>query len=70
MKFLNRYCAATFSTNHLRQVRRIMAAQMPRQARLDQADYVIDNSGDLSALDPLVAALHRELLQRAGTGPG
>lgn len=53
--------------NDEQQVRRIMAAQMPRQERLKQADFVIDNSGDLPALDPLVESLHRQLLQRAGT---
>ncbi len=47
------------------QVRRIMAAQMPRQERLNRADFVIDNSGDLPALDPLVASLHSELLRLA-----
>ena len=53
--------------NDEEQVRRIMAAQMPRQERLNQADFVIDNSGDLPALDPLVESLHRQLLQRVGT---
>lgn len=47
------------------QVRRIMAAQMPRQERLARADYVIDNSGPLEALDAAVAALHETLLTRA-----
>lgn len=47
------------------QVRRIMAAQMAREARLALADIVIDNSKPLSALDEVVAELHKEFLQRA-----
>lgn len=52
------------------QVRRIMAAQLPRDQRLERADRVIDNSGSLAALDDQVAQLHRELLQLAQAGPG
>jgi dephospho-CoA kinase len=47
------------------QVKRIMAAQIDRQSRLAGADYVIDNSGSLAALDEAVASLHATLLQRA-----
>jgi len=47
------------------QVRRIMAAQMPRADRLAQADFVIDNSGPLENLDGQVESLHREFLRRA-----
>ena len=47
------------------QVRRIMAAQMPRDDRLAQADIVIDNSRSLAALDSLVEELHKEFLLRA-----
>jgi dephospho-CoA kinase len=47
------------------QVKRIMAAQLPRQQRLAGADIVIDNSGSLEALDAVVAELHKEFLQRA-----
>lgn len=47
------------------QVRRIMAAQMTRDARRALADIVIDNSKPLSALDETVAELHKEFLQRA-----
>ncbi len=47
------------------QVRRIMAAQLPRQERLALADIVVDNSGTLAALDDVVAELHKEFLQRA-----
>ncbi len=51
--------------NEAEQVRRIMAAQMPRQERLQRADIVIDNSGDLDALALEVDRLHREFLERA-----
>ena len=47
------------------QVRRIVAAQMPRGTRLEQADIVIDNAGSLTALDDTVAELHKEFLLRA-----
>ena len=47
------------------QVRRIMAAQMQRQDRLEQADIVIDNSRSLEELDGLVEELHKEFLLRA-----
>ena len=47
------------------QVRRIMAAQMPRDDRLQLADIVIDNSRSLAQLDEVVAELHKEFLLRA-----
>lgn len=47
------------------QVRRIMAAQMQRDARLQLADIVIDNSRSLADLDDLVQELHKEFLYRA-----
>ncbi|MCB1677154.1 MAG: dephospho-CoA kinase [Halioglobus sp.] len=47
------------------QVRRIMAAQMQRDERLQLADIVIDNSRSLAELDALVNELHREFLCRA-----
>ena len=49
------------------QVRRIMAAQMSREQRLEGADIVIDNSRSLQELDEAVAELHKEFLQRAET---
>ena len=52
------------------QVRRIMAAQMPRQQRLEQADIVLDNSRSLAELDEVVDELHAEFLQRAETARG
>ncbi|TDG15070.1 dephospho-CoA kinase [Seongchinamella unica] len=50
------------------QVRRIMAAQMQRQERLEQADIVIDNSRSLAELDLVVTELHKEFLARAELG--
>ena len=47
------------------QIKRIMAAQMRRQDRLEQADIVIDNSHSLAELDSLVEELHKEFLFRA-----
>ena len=46
-------------------VEKIMAAQMRRQKRLQLADIVVDNSGDLSALRDRAALLHETLLNRA-----
>ncbi len=51
--------------NSEEQIRRIMAAQMPRQQRLALADIVIDNSKSLVELDSVVSELHKEFLQRA-----
>jgi dephospho-CoA kinase len=51
--------------NDADQIRRIMAAQLSREARLEGADIVIDNSGSLEGLDDVVAELHKEFLQRA-----
>lgn len=51
--------------NDADQVRRIMAAQLSREARLEGADIVIDNAGALADLDAVVAELHKEFLQRA-----
>jgi len=47
------------------QVRRIMAAQISRQKRLELADIVIDNSRSLAELDETVEQLHRQFLERA-----
>jgi dephospho-CoA kinase len=44
------------------EVHRIIAAQVPRAARLAAADDVIDNSGPLSAVEPQVRALHGRYL--------
>lgn len=47
------------------QVRRIMAAQMDRQTRLEGADIIIDNSRSLEELEDVVTELHKEFLLRA-----
>ncbi len=44
---------------------RMLAQQATRTARLAAADDVIDNSGDESALDATVLALHRKYLELA-----
>ena len=54
----------TRDENDEAQVRRIIEVQMPRQQRLDLADYVLDNSGSLQELQAAVEALHRDLLTR------
>ena len=46
-------------------VRAIMAQQLPRQERLQQADDVIRNEHELEALRVQVAALHQAYLARA-----
>ena len=55
-------------SNDEEQVRRIVAAQMPREQRLEKADIVIDNSRSLGELDDVVAELHKEFLARAEHG--
>ena len=47
------------------EVRRIIAAQVPRARRLAAADDVIDNSGSPEALDAQAASLHRRYLELA-----
>lgn len=47
------------------QVRRIMASQANRVERLAVADDVIDNTGDLTDLEPRVRALHNRYLSLA-----
>lgn len=47
------------------QVKRIMAAQLPRNKRLEGADIIIDNSRSLEELEETVAELHKEFLARA-----
>jgi dephospho-CoA kinase len=51
------------------QVKRIIAAQIPREKRLSAADDVIDNSGPIDALQQRVAELHAEYLARARAQP-
>lgn len=49
--------------NDIEQVKRIIAAQLPREERLKHGDWVIDNNQTLEALDQQVEALHQELLE-------
>lgn len=49
--------------NDIEQVKRIIAAQLPREKRLSYANWVIDNSQPLETLDARIEALHRELLK-------
>jgi len=51
------------------QVRKIIAAQAPREARLAAADDVIDNSTDLDALRQAVRRLHARYLAFASGSP-
>lgn len=60
---IERTCAR--DNNDKEQVKRIIAAQLPRQERLNHADWVIDNSQPLETLDNRVKALHQELLALA-----
>ena len=57
--------AAMRDANSEEQIRRIMAAQMQREQRLELADIVIDNSRPLSELDGVANELHKEFLLRA-----
>lgn len=47
------------------EVRAIMSAQLPRAERLEHADDVISNDGDIAALRAQVEALHRRYLELA-----
>ncbi len=49
------------------EVRAIIATQLPAAERIALADDVIDNSGDATALDEPIAALHRRYLDAAST---
>lgn len=51
-------------------VRAIMAAQIPRQQRLEAADDIIRNDGDVAQLRSQVAVLHQQYLERARTDAG
>jgi len=51
------------------QIRRIIAAQAPRAARLAAADDVIDNSTTLDALRQAVSRLHAQYLALAAGSP-
>lgn len=49
--------------NDVEQVKRIIAAQLPRKERLSHADWVVDNNLPLETLDSRIEALHQELMQ-------
>jgi len=49
----------------IEEIRRIIASQAPRSARLARADDIIDNSGDPRALREQVERLHRRFLRLA-----
>ena len=51
-------------------VRKIMAAQLPREERIARADEIIDNSGSMAALQGSVDALHQRLLNQAAEVSG
>jgi len=57
--------ASRRDANSEEQIRRIMAAQMPREQRLELADIIIDNSKPLTELDSVVDELHKEFLLQA-----
>lgn len=44
---------------------KIIAAQLPRQQRLESADFILDNSGSLACLEVQVTALHQQFKLRA-----
>lgn len=62
---LERTCAR--DNNDVAQVKRIIAAQLPREERLSHADWVVDNTLPLKALDERIAALHQELQSLVAT---
>ncbi|GGP65880.1 dephospho-CoA kinase [Shewanella algicola] len=47
------------------QVEHILASQMSRQQRLDKAEHIIDNQGDINLLRSQVGRLHKLFLQQA-----
>ena len=53
--------AAQRDSNSSEQIQRIIDAQLPRDKRLERADYVIDNSGSEAARLIAVEELHRKL---------
>lgn len=46
----------------------LIAAQMPSSAKRPRADYIIENTGDLSALEPQVETVWAALAKRASAG--
>lgn len=60
---ISRTC--TRDNNDEEQVKRIIAAQIPRNERLAKADRIIDNSGDLPTLRKEIELLDKQLLALA-----
>lgn len=58
---IERTCAR--DNNDIEQVKRIIAAQLPREQRLLHADWVIDNTEPLETLSTRIETLHQELLK-------
>ncbi|MEK9711270.1 MAG: dephospho-CoA kinase [Thalassolituus sp.] len=54
--------ASSRDNNDEEQIRRIIAAQMPREHRCDKADDVVDNSGTLENLYQQLQPLHEKYL--------
>lgn len=57
--------ASARDNNTADQIEAIMAKQMDRQQRCQQADIIVDNSGDLKNLQQQVEDLHEQLVDRA-----
>lgn len=55
--------ASSRDGNEEEQIRRIIAAQMPRSERLQRADDAVDNSSNLEALYSQLEPLHQSYLQ-------
>ena len=52
-------------TSDAEQIKAIIAAQIPRAERIAKADDLIDNSGTIDDLKPLVEQLHNKFLHQA-----
>ncbi len=63
---IERLCARDNNTPEL--ARKILAAQAPRETRLERADDVIENTGTPADLAPQIAALHARYLKLAQSG--
>ncbi|MBY6191413.1 dephospho-CoA kinase [Microbulbifer agarilyticus] len=57
--------ATARDSNSAAQIRKIMAAQLPRAERCAQAHDILDNSGSLEALNAQVDVLHTQYVQLA-----
>ncbi|CAI8157983.1 MAG: Dephospho-CoA kinase [Pseudidiomarina mangrovi] len=60
-------CHRTASRDNVssQQVKAVMAAQVSREKRLEHADDIIDNRGDVGNLQPQVQQLHQLYLRLA-----